>query len=61
MKLKSAAKFKGELTRGLKNDLRNLINFHANSRKSKNLQFNGLALSEAYTVLDEKVQKRYVS
>ena len=29
MTLKVDAKLKGKLTRGLKNDLRNLINFHA--------------------------------
>ena len=40
---------------------RNLINFHASSRKSENLHFDGLVLSKAYKVLDEKVQKSYVS
>ena len=49
------------LTRGLKNDIRNLVNFHASSRKSVNLNFNGLLLSKAYKVLDEKVQKSYAS
>ena len=29
MTLKVDAKLKGKLTRGLKNDLRNLVNFHA--------------------------------
>ena len=57
MTLKSDAKFKGKLTRDLKNDIRNLVNFHACSRKSENLHFNGLILSKAYKVLDEKVQK----
>ena len=33
---KGDAKLKGKLTRGLKNDIRNLVNFHANSRKSEN-------------------------
>ena len=55
------AKFKGNLTRGLKNDLRNLVNFHASSRKSGNFHFDGLLLSKAYKYLDEKVQKSYVS
>ena len=55
------AKFKGKLTRGLKNDIKNLVNFHASSRKSENLHFDGLLLSKAYKVLDEKVQKSYVS
>ena len=34
MTLKRDAKFKGKLTRGLKNDIRNLVNFDASSRKS---------------------------
>ena len=61
MTLKDDAKFKGKLTRGLKNDIRNLVNFHASCRKSDNLHFNGLILSKAYEVLDEKVQMSYVS
>ena len=61
MTLKGDAKFKGKLTRGLKNDIRNLVNFHASSRKSENLHFDGLLLSKAYKDLDEKVQKSYVS
>ena len=58
MTLKGDAKFKGKLTCGLKNNIRNLLNFHASSRKSENLHFSGLILSKAYKVLDEKVQKR---
>ena len=46
MTLKGDAKFKGKLTRGLKSDIKNLINFH----------LNGLILSKAYKLLDEKVQ-----
>ena len=42
MTLKGDVKFKGELTCSLKNDLRNLVNFHARSRKSGNLHFDGL-------------------
>ena len=61
MTLKGDAIFKEKLTGGLKNDIRNLINFHASSRKSENLHFDGLVLSKAYKVLDEKVQKSYVS
>ena len=61
MALKGDAKFKTKLTRGLKNDIRNLVNFHASSRKSENLHFNRLLLSKTYKVLDEKVQKIYVS
>ena len=47
--------FKEKLIVGLKNDKRNLVNFFASSRKSKNLHFDGLVLSKAYKVLDEKV------
>ena len=53
--LKNDAKFEKELTCALKNDMRNLINFHASSRKSENLHFDGLVLSKAFKVLDGKV------
>ena len=53
--------FEEKLTDGLKNDIRNLVNFQANSRKPENLHFDGLVLSKAYKVLNEKVQKSYVS
>ena len=49
---KGAAKFDEKQTRGLKIDIKNLINFHASSRKSKNLQFDGLILFKAYRFLD---------
>ena len=61
MILKDDAKFKGTLSRGLKNDIKNLFNFHASSQKSGNLHFDGLIFSEAYKDLDEKVQKSYAS
>ena len=41
MTLKSDAKFKGKLTRDMENDLRNLVNFHASSRKPENLHLIG--------------------
>ena len=47
MTLKGDAKFKRKLTCGLKNDLRNFVNFHVSSRKSGNLLFHGLLLSKA--------------
>ena len=47
MTLKGNAIFKEKLTDGLKNDLRNLVNFHASSQKSENLHFDGLLLSIA--------------
>ena len=61
MTLNCDTKFKGKMTRSLKNDIRNFVNFHANSRKSENLHCNGFILSKAYKILDEKVQKSYVS
>ena len=61
MILKGDSKFKEKLARGLKNGVRYLVNFDASSRKSENLHFDGLVLSEAYKDLDEKVQKSYVS
>ena len=61
MTLKDDAKFKGKLICGLKNDIRNLVNFHASSQKSGNLNFDGLLLSKAYKGLDEKVLKSCVS
>ena len=61
MTLKGDAKLKGKLTCGMKNDSRNMVNFHWSSRKSGNLHSDGLLLSKAYKDLDEKVQKSYVS
>ena len=61
MTMKGDAIFKEKVTGVLKNDIRNLINFHASSRKSENLHFDGLFLSKAYKVLDEKVQKSFAS
>ena len=61
MTLKSDAKFKGKMTRGLKTGIRNLVNFHASSRKSESFHFDGLLMSKAYEILDEKVQMSYVS
>ena len=56
MTLKVDAIFKGKLTCGLKNDIKNLVNFHVSSCKSKNLHFDSLILPKGYNVLDEKVQ-----
>ena len=61
MTLKSDAKLIRKLTRSLKNDISNLVKFHASNRKSENLHFDGFLLSKAYKVLDEKVQKSYLS
>ena len=61
MTLKGYAIFKEKLTGGFKNDIRNLVNFHASSRKCENVHFDRIVLPKAYKVLDEKVQKSYVS
>ena len=45
-------KFKGKLTRGLKNDIKNLVNFHTNSRKPGNFHYDGLLLPKTYKNLD---------
>ena len=50
-----------KLTRRLKNDIRNLVNFHASSHKSGNLHFDRPVLSKANKFLDEEAQKSYVS
>ena len=50
MTLKSDAKFEEKLTLGFKNDIRNLVNFNANSSKSENLDFDVLLLSKVYYV-----------
>ena len=54
---KGGAKLIEKLTCGLKNDLRNLVNFHVSSQKAGNLHFDGLLLSKAYKDLDEKEKK----
>ena len=54
MTLKGIAKFKEKLTCGLKNNIKNLVNFHASSQKSENLHFDVLLLSKVYKVLDRK-------
>ena len=58
MTLKSDTKFKIKLTCGLKNDIRNLVNFHASNRKSENLHFDQMLLSKAYKDLDKKKYRR---
>ena len=52
---------KRKLIRDLKSDIKNLVNFHANSQKLKNLEFDGLPFSKACKDLDKKLQKTHVS
>ena len=54
MTMKGNAIIKKILPGSLKNESRNLINFHASSRKSGNLHFDGLLLSTAYKVSAKK-------
>ena len=54
MALKVYAIIKEKLIGGLKNDIRNLVIFHASSCKSQNVHFDGLVLPKLYKVLDEK-------
>ena len=61
MTVKGDPKFKGKLTRGLENDIKNFVKFNSSSQKSENLHFDGLLLSKAFKVLNEKVQKSDVS
>ena len=46
----SNAKFEEKLTLGSKNDMTNLVNFNARSRKSENLHCDVLLLSKVYYV-----------
>ena len=61
MALKRDAKFEEKLTLVSKNNIKNLVNFHASSGKSENLHFDVLILSLAYKVSAKKVQKNYSS
>ena len=61
MVLKGDAKRRGRLAPDLKNDIKNLVNLHVSSRKTENLPFDEILLSNAYKYLDEKEQKSYVS
>ena len=45
--MESDKKFEEQLTRGLKNDMRNLANFSQSTRKCQNWDFNGMLLSKA--------------
>ena len=49
MTMKGVAKFKGKLTCDLKNDIRNLVNFHASGGKFENLDFDRIFLSKKHT------------
>ena len=61
MTLESDAAFWEKFTDVLKNNIMSLVGFNSSIRKSENLHFDRLVLSKSYKVLDEKVQKSYVS
>ena len=61
MTLSGEAKLQKKRTGGLRNDSRNLVNFHASSQKSENLHSDRDLLSIVYKVSAEKVQKSYLS
>ena len=46
MTVKSHAKFEEKITFDFKNDMRNLANFHQNTRKCQNWYFHGILLSK---------------
>ena len=50
MTQKSDEKFGGRLTCGLKNDLGSLANFHQNTGKCQNWDFDGILLSKVENV-----------
>ena len=50
MTLKSDAKFEEKLTCDLKNDMRNLANFHQSTGKYQNWDFHGTLLSKVENV-----------
>ena len=50
MTMESDVKSKEKLTCCLKNDMRNLANFHQNSRKFQNWDFDGILLSKLENV-----------
>ena len=45
----------------LKNDPKNVVNFHCSSQKSENLHLDKLVLLIAYKVSAKNVQKNYLS
>ena len=59
--LKSDAKLKEKLTLGSKNDMRNLVNFHPTTQKSKNFTLMGyFCPNKLYEVWAKKIQKSYL-
>ena len=61
MTVESDVKFEEKLAVAFKNDMTHLVNFNANSGKSKNLHFDALLLSIAYIKLQLKKCRRVIS
>ena len=61
MTVQSDAKFEEKLALGFKNDMKNLVNFNANSGKSENLHFDALLLSITYIKFQLKKCGRVIS
>ena len=59
--MKIDAKFEEKLTCGLKNDVRDLVNFRQTTQKSKNLHFDELLLLKLYNIWAKKKQRINVS
>ena len=59
MTVKSHAKFEEKITFGFKNDMRNLANFHQNTRKCQNWYFHGILLSKVKNAWAKNLQKSY--
>ena len=61
MTVESDAKFEEKLALGFTNDMKNLVNFNANSVKSENLHSDALLLSIAYIKFQLKKCRRVLS
>ena len=68
MKLESDEKFQEKLTLGLKNDVRNMVNFHPTTQNPKNFYFmssfwwaHGIFLSKVENALAKNLQSSSVS
>ena len=57
--IEERCKFEEKLTCGLKNDLRNLANFHQSTWKSQNWDFDGILLSKVEKVWPWNSQRSY--
>ena len=61
MTLKSDTKFEVKLTLGFKNDMRNLVNFHPTTQKSKNFTSMGYFYPKHMRFELEKIRRSYLS